>query len=105
MSPRVFIARHTSSVLKSIRVFNPIRTKSQRENSIHHNKIERHYCRMLLTRHHDQRPFDETVCDAIIANDVVKKPSKKVQNVCDGGHIKHGSDFSYVCDVGHRLIQ
>ena len=27
-----------------------------------------HYCRMLLTRHYDQRPFDETVCDAIIAN-------------------------------------
>ena len=27
-----------------------------------------HYCRMLLTRHYDQRPFDETVCDAIITN-------------------------------------
>ena len=24
-----------------------------------------HYCRMLLTRHYDQTPFDETVCDAI----------------------------------------
>ena len=35
-----------------------------------------HYCRMLLTRHYDQRPFDETVCDAIIANDVVWKPSE-----------------------------
>ena len=31
-----------------------------------------HYCRMLLTRHYDQRPFDETVCDAIIANGGVK---------------------------------
>ena len=41
LSPRVFIARHTSSALKSIKVFNPITTKSQRENSIHQNKIER----------------------------------------------------------------
>ena len=31
LSPRVFIARHTSSVLKSIKVFNPITMKSQRE--------------------------------------------------------------------------
>src|SRR5215216_2318102 len=58
---------------------------------------------MLLTRHYDQRPFDETVCDAIIANGGVKKPSKKVQNVCDGRDIKHGSDFSYVCDAGHTV--
>ncbi len=36
-----------------------------------------HYCRMLLTRHYDQRPFDETVCDAIIANGGVKKLSKR----------------------------
>ena len=36
-----------------------------------------HYCRMLLTRHYDQRPFDETVCDAIIANGGVKNPSKR----------------------------
>ena len=28
---------------------------------------------------------------------------KKVQNVCDGGHIKHGSDFSCVCDAGHTV--
>ena len=58
---------------------------------------------MLLTRHYDQRPFDKTVCDAIIANGSVKNPSKKVQNVCDDGCIKHGSDFSYVCDVGHTV--
>ena len=58
---------------------------------------------MLLTRHYDQRPFDETVCDAIIANGGVKEPSKKVQNVCDGGAIKHGSDFSCVCDAGHTV--
>ena len=58
---------------------------------------------MLLTRHYDQRPFDETVCDAIIANGGVKNPSKKVQNVCDGGAIKHGSDFSCVCDAGHTV--
>ena len=24
-----------------------------------------------------------------------------MQNVCDGGDIKHGSDFSYMCDAGH----
>ena len=45
----------------------------------------------------------ETVCDAIIANGGVKNPSKKVQNVCDGGCIKHGSDFSCVCDAGHTV--
>ena len=32
---------------------------------------------MLLTRHYDQRPFDKTVCDAIIANGGVKKPTKR----------------------------
>ena len=64
---------------------------------------EAHYCRMLLTRHYNQRPFDETVCDALITNGDVKNPSKKMQNVCDGGYIKHGSDFSYVCDVGHTV--
>ena len=58
---------------------------------------------MLLTRHYDQRPFDETVCDAIIANDGVKNPSKKVQNVCDGGCIKQGLDFSCVCDSGYTV--
>ena len=58
---------------------------------------------MLLTRHYDQRPFDETVRDAIIANGGVKKPSKKVQNVCDGGCIKHGSDFSCVSNAGHMV--
>ena len=46
LSQRVFIARHTSSVLKSIKVFNPIRTKYQRENSIH-NKIERRKHHMI----------------------------------------------------------
>ena len=40
-----------------------------------------HYCSMLLMRHYDQRPFEETVCDAIIPNSGVKEPSKKVQNV------------------------
>ena len=32
-----------------------------------------------------------------------KKLSKKVQNVCDGGCIKHGSDFSCGCDAGHTV--
>ena len=49
--------------------------------------INTHYCRMLLMRHYDQRPFDETVCDAIITNGGVKNPSKNVQNICDGGCI------------------
>ena len=26
-----------------------------------------------------------------------------MQNVCDGGRIKHGSDFSYVCNVRHTV--
>ena len=57
---------------------------------------------MLLTRHYDQRPFNETVCDAIIANDGVKNHQKGA-NVCDGGGIKHGSDFSYMCDARHTI--
>ena len=47
-------------------------------------------------------PFDEIVCDAIIANSGVKN-RQKVQNVCDDGCIKHGSDFSCVCDSGHTV--
>jgi len=26
-----------------------------------------------------------------------------VENICDGGCIKHGSDFSCVCDEGHTM--
>ena len=26
-----------------------------------------------------------------------------MQNVCDGGDIKHSSDFSYVCDAGYTV--
>ena len=33
----------------------------------------------------------------------VKKPSIKMQNVCDGRDIKHRSYFSYVCDAGHTV--
>ena len=36
-----------------------------------------HYCRMVQTRHYDQRPFDEIVCGAIIANGGVKNRQKK----------------------------
>ena len=36
-----------------------------------------HYCRMLLMRHYYQRPFDKTVCDAIIANGGVKNRQKR----------------------------
>ena len=32
---------------------------------------------MLLTRHYEQRPLNETVCNALIANGDVKKPSKR----------------------------
>ena len=52
-------------------------------------------------RHYNQRPFDETVCDALIGNGDVKNPPKKMQNICDEGYIKHGSDFSWLCDAGH----
>ena len=47
--------------------------------------------------------FDETMCEAIIANGGVKNPSKKVQSVCDDRCIKHGSEFSCVCDAGHMV--
>ena len=57
---------------------------------------------MLLTRHYDQRPFDQIVCDAIIANDGVRTV-QNVQNVCDDGCIKHGLDFCCVCDAGHTV--
>ena len=39
----------------------------------------------------------------IISNSGVKNPSKKVQNICIYGCIKHGSDFSCVCDAGHTV--
>ena len=32
-----------------------------------------------------------------------KKTVKNVQNVCDDRCIKHGSDFSSVCDAGHTV--
>ena len=32
-----------------------------------------------------------------------KKSSEKVQNICNGGCIKHGSDFSCVCGPGHTV--
>ena len=31
------------------------------------------------------------------------KTVRKVQIICDGGCIKHGSDFSCVCDAGHTV--
>src|SRR4051794_14721424 len=36
-----------------------------------------HYCKMLPTRHYDQRPFDETMCDALITNGDVKNHQKR----------------------------
>ena len=35
-----------------------------------------HYYRLLLTQHYNQRPFNETVCDALIANRDVKNHQK-----------------------------
>ena len=32
-----------------------------------------------------------------------KKSLKKMQSVCDGGDIKHDSDFSCVCDAGRTI--
>ena len=42
--------------------------------------IYNHYCRMLLTQHYDHRLFDETVCDALIANGDVKNPPKRCKS-------------------------
>ena len=42
-----------------------------------HHLLKQHYCRLLLTRHYGQRPFDKTVCDAIIANGGVKNHQKR----------------------------
>ena len=41
---------------------------------------------MLLTRHYDQTPFDETVYDAIIANGGVKNPQKGAKRLRWGMH-------------------
>ena len=46
-------------------------------SQVHREDFRLHYCRMLLMRHYDQRPFDETVCDAIIANGGVKTRQKR----------------------------
>ena len=43
------------------------------------------------------------MCDALTANGDVKKPSKKMQNICNEGYIKHCSYFSCVCDEGHTV--
>ena len=53
---------------------------------------------MLLTRHINQRPFDETVCDPPIANGIVQAPSQMARTICDGGFIKYDSENSVVCD-------
>ena len=61
-----------------------------------------HYCRMLLTRHYDQRPFDKTVCDALITNGNVKNHQKRCKRLRWWRHQTH-SDFSCVCDAGHKV--
>ena len=64
-----------------------------------------HYCMMLLTGHYDQRPFDETVCDAIIANGVVKNSQKRCKTfaMTDASNTVH---ILVLCAMqGIRLIQ
>ena len=75
------------------RWFGRLEHEDQRLKKHYSRWMDIHYCRMAQTRHYDWRPFDETVCDAIIANGGVKILSKKVQNICDDGCIKHGIDF------------
>ena len=58
---------------------------------------------MVQTRHCNQRPFDQTLCDGIITNGGVKNSSKKVQNVYDDGCIKHISVFNCVYNAGHTV--
>lgn len=36
-----------------------------------------HYYKILLTRRYDHRPFDKTVCDALITNGDVKNRQKR----------------------------
>src|SRR6187401_2676744 len=50
--------------------------KGKKGNFKKNSKLVAHYCRFLLTRHYDQRPFDKTVCFAIIANHGVKNRKK-----------------------------
>ena len=50
-----------------------------------------------------RRPIDQTVCDALIANGTVIKPSPLKQTVCDGGSIKHDSEKIYVCESWHTV--
>ena len=57
---------------------------------------------MLLTRHYDQRPF-EKLCAMNNRKRWCMKTVKKGENVCDGGCIKHDSDFYCVCDIGHTV--
>ena len=77
-----------------------------------------HYCRMLLTRHYDQRPFDETMCDAIIANGGVKNHQKRCKTFTmeDASntvqilvvfvirrHKRNGQPDEGVCDIRHTV--
>ena len=91
------------SICGHMHLENHLRALADQLNVCMLNNISIHYYRMVQTRHYDQRPFDKIVCDAVIANGGVKNPSKKVQNICDDGCIKHGSDFSCVCDAGHMV--
>ena len=55
---------------------------------------------MLLMRHYDQRPFDKTVCDAIIANGGVKNHKKRCKTFVmeDASNMVN---LSCVCDARH----
>ena len=44
------------------------------------------------------------MCDASTTNGDVIKPSKKMQNVCDGGDIKHGSYWSCIISKSKKYV-
>ena len=60
---------------------------------------------MLLTRDYDQRPFDETVCVAIIANGGGKNPSKRCKTFAMADTSNTVQILLACAMLGIRLIQ
>ena len=64
-----------------------------------------HYCRMVQTCESNQRPFDETVCDASITNGDVIKPSKRCKTFAMTV-TSNAVHIGVACAMrGNRLIQ
>ena len=61
-----------------------------------------HYYWMLVKRHDNQIPFDETVCDALIANGDVKNPSKRCKMFAMAD-TSNTVQILVACDVGHTV--